>query len=70
MKFMLKDAIIIKLLWNKALTKYIVQFSIHLQIPLNFQFSNQNQFVQIKALGRWVGKYEEEINFQEMLHIE
>lgn len=43
---MLKDAIMIKLLWNKAITKYIVPSSIHLQIPLNFQFSNQNQFVQ------------------------
>lgn len=43
---MLKDAIIIKLLWNKAITKYIVPSSIHLQIPLNFQFNNQNQFVQ------------------------
>lgn len=46
MKFMLKDAIIIKLLWNKAITKYIVPSSIRLQIPLNFQFRGQNQFAQ------------------------
>lgn len=59
---MLKDVIIIKFLWNKVFIKYIVLYLVYI-CKFYWIFNLVIKISLCKVFGRWVGKYEEEINF-------